>query len=226
MSNYLTNIVTNISKWDQAKSDFNVLISEMFTQNLSFNFSLNSDQLPINEDNVHCYLAINSDNKLQVYLVAESNDNENQEDWERVVAMSEVLVQEFPIDNSSDIGIIPPGEAYEISQNWNENYPTWTLNQSEKDDVFYALQIPGTDLKANIQYSAYFGLIENDEFDSKFYGTLVINTKIEERLISPQFNNISELFYNTVMPVPPYKPNGTEVYFLHKLAVESVVEHD
>ena len=41
MSEFLNEMLANMTRWDNKKSDFNYLISEMFEQKIGFDFKLN-----------------------------------------------------------------------------------------------------------------------------------------------------------------------------------------
>ncbi|MFT6924358.1 MAG: hypothetical protein ACJA1C_003380 [Crocinitomicaceae bacterium] len=222
MSDYLNKIVANISNWENKKSDFNYLIAEMFEQHLGFDFNLSQVQFPSSEDTVHCYFGINSFGKLIAYLVASSNDTENQRDWSSVVYEVECSIKTFPMLNNNEDAVISPSEAYQITQNWNGEYPTWTLNQSLNDQIFYAFQIPAADIIIDTNYTAFFGLMNELTFHTEYYGTLVLYSQDQMEFVSPKQNTNSEGFYNTVMPVPPYEPIVSNTYYLQQLATRTL----
>ena len=177
---------------------------------------------PIEENCIHAYPTIIGD-ELNFLVLNSAYDTKTLSldviaAHSSLCAIAPFIVPEKKNDSANTEGAIDDPEAWERINNWIEYHNPWIKEQVKTEDGMYqAFVIPTEDMLFGATHQAIFALVEEipetpikQDLDSTIYTADLI---IEN-------TSSSEVYMDTVMPVPPFRPGLTakENFYLLSIA--------
>ncbi|MEM9822198.1 MAG: hypothetical protein AAF985_14040 [Bacteroidota bacterium] len=212
-------IKANIRAWNDIRTDSRKLLPH-FDGEAYFKF----DYTMPKGKNVflHFYPAIKQNGSLVFYLIDSNNDSKEkyQEAPSRYADyFTEAVVQKIPHVNPDDIVVdsrISREAALNRIAKWDHCYEAWITNKAKNGGLFQAFYMPASNSNTTIElnYTGYFGLVPNPIDADTCIG-------LKEDLI---LHAETEVFYNTVRPVPPFGDGGRneEAFWVLKASTSAI----
>ncbi len=208
-------IISNIQNWLKATKDLSQLLT-LFTPKSGFILNLNENFMPwgnqTNDDDIHVYPAINETGELLMYLIYDKYDQPGIQ-WENHIVSFYVTDVDLPRESVGPVnGKIPRQIAFSRIMCWQDQYQIWLEHAVSNELVFQAFFLPASDVKAGVKNVTYFALESASSLDD-----------LSAELITDNLEKQSSggTFYDTVRPVPPFKPMEREKLYLLDLAHQS-----
>ncbi|AWG24381.1 hypothetical protein [Flavobacterium kingsejongi] len=198
-------ILESIKNWNSDCKDLKK-IESFLAQGTYFDFEYKDDtEKEEKSDYLHAYPGI-CKGELKFFLIPSNCDKFGEE---RKVIEKHITVCNVKslLGNGHEIS---KEEAMRRIQAWDKDFPTWAKDTIDtKDGIYKAFAIPTEYLKNSTEeeqyvYQSHFALKPSDENKSAYSADLVIVSGID-------FTKVQEVvYYDTVRPVPPFKPFDLE----------------
>jgi len=183
--------------------------SSILLNNVS-GFFFHINEINENEKCLHAYIGL-EENELKCFLLASCDDTEEAFQSDPHIVNK---IGIYTLNNDfSESHQLPSDVALSRINNWHLNKERWIIEQSTtKDGVFQAFVIPYDDIQPDNIYIAFFGLKPDTKNPTGFVAELIIQNNSKDSI----------KFYDTVRPVPPFKPGmtGYNNFYLLKSSVD------
>lgn len=198
----LSEISSSIRRWKEITTNPEDTLAFLDSGN-RFTFKRTQEKA----SNLHVYPGIYTEGgvkKLYVFLIAEEDDNDRNDDQYLFDAIIQCEVgydglQENPEEITEE-------KAKKRINSWNKNHVAWINDQFKTGTpIFRAFHLPSSYIEKDRLYKTYFSLRDNDAFNVRYTADLIT---------VDGFTRENPSFYDTVRPVPPFDVFPEKTFYL------------